>query len=1045
MQLRYLKYVFIASLAASGVAVAQTTPPPAQNPPTTDQAQTNPAATPDQNPAAPGEAAPVAGGTSASTKKSATEEIVVTGTRVRRKDLNTPAPVTVLSRDQITASGKISIGEFLQSLPEQGNTVNAQVNNGNDGSIRVALRSLGSQRTLVLVNGRRMVPGGTGADSSADLATIPAAAIERIEVLKDGASAIYGSDAISGVVNVILRKRFNGTEVGGYAGVSQHGDGQTYDVHALSGTAGDRSSILISLGYQEQRPVYAADREFSNTTYNYDFDAAPAGQPVDSGSGCFADPNTEECVPKAQSSTGNSSTFPNGRFSIPASACGSTDATSGVFTANPAVASHPQLAAICAATKNKGGGFMADAPRDQPGSGPASGFIAYPGDLYNTNAGPSALNYLITPARRIQVFSTGDVNLGNAARAFFEASYVNRTSSQILSPMPLVNSTIPTQPVTVSKDSIYNPFGVNITSWRIRTTEFGFRYWSQDLDTFRVVAGLDGSLGDWSGPLSGWAWDVDYNHGRTAGNQLETGQLRMPNVANATGPSGINPSTGQAVCLRSVANPGGARVAADFAATNIIAGCVPFDVLHGSYPGQVAAKNYVSYDGTDFGTDQQDIWSANLSGDLFKLGSERPVGLAVGADYRRESASFQNNPINSGESSGNNALSTNGGYNVKEVYGELVIPLLGGMPFVEDLELQGAARYVDYSTFGNNTTYKLGARYSPFRDLTVRATYGTAFRAPTVAELYGGAADNYPGLRDPCRSLGASTDPGLKARCVANGVPATGSGDPSTQLLEKISASPTLGPETATTFTAGLVLQPRMVRNLSITLDYYNLSVAKSIATLGASYVVSQCYVTGNDPSLCPLIIRDTNGLIEQINDPRANTGNYHTTGIDFAIRYAQAVEDLGRFSFILDGTYLNSYRFTDISGNIENGAGNYDLGALPKWKANAGVFWTMGALGVGVSGRYVGGFTECFAGGDFLCSEDSTQQHRISAYLPVDAFVSYTLRDWVAGTTSMVVGVQNIADVQPPFIAVGFAANSDPSTYDYIGRFVYARLTHTF
>ena len=155
MQLKLLKYAIIASLAASGVAVAQTTPPPAQNPPTVDQAQTNPAATPDQNPAAPGEAAPVAGGPSATTKKSATEEIVVTGTRVRRKDLNTPAPVTVLSRDQITASGRVSLGEFLQALPEQGNTVNAQVNNGNDGSIYVSLRSLGSP-TPNLPEGRRV-------------------------------------------------------------------------------------------------------------------------------------------------------------------------------------------------------------------------------------------------------------------------------------------------------------------------------------------------------------------------------------------------------------------------------------------------------------------------------------------------------------------------------------------------------------------------------------------------------------------------------------------------------------------------------------------------------------------------------------------------------------------------------------------------------------------------------------------------------------------------------------------------------------------------
>ncbi|MCA1826444.1 MAG: TonB-dependent receptor, partial [Myxococcales bacterium] len=482
---------------------------------------------------------------------------------------------------------------------------------------------------------------------------------------------------------------------------------------------------------------------------------------------------------------------------------------------------------------------MADAPRDGLASGPAAGFVPYPGDAYNTNP----TNYLITPARRVQVFATGDVNLGSAARAFFEASYVNRTSSQTLAPMPLVNNTIPTQPVTISKDSLYNPFGVDIGSWRIRTVDFGERFFSQDLDTFRVVAGLDGSLGDWSGPLSGWAWDVDYNHGRTAGNQLETGQLRMPNIANATGPSAINPATGQAVCLKTKTG-----AASDFAASNIILGCVPFDVLHGSYGGQTAAKNYVSYDGTDFGTNQQDIWSANLSGDLFKLASERPIGLAVGADYRRESASFQNNPINAGESSGNNALSTQGGYTVKEVYGELVMPLLGGMPFLEDFELQAAARYVDYSTFGNNTTYKLGARFSPFRDLTFRATYGTAFRAPNVAELFGGTADNYPLVTDPCR---APKDAAIKARCIANGVPGGASGDPSSQLLEKIAADTNLGPETATTFTAGVVIQPRMLRNLSLTVDYYNVNVSQAIRTYGAGFILSNCFVSGNIPSLC--------------------------------------------------------------------------------------------------------------------------------------------------------------------------------------------------
>jgi outer membrane receptor protein involved in Fe transport len=484
--------------------------------------------------------------------------------------------------------------------------------------------------------------------------------------------------------------------------------------------------------------------------------------------------------------------------------------------------------------------------------------------------------------------------------------------------------------------------------------------------------------------------------------------------------------------------------AVDFASGNVIAGCVPLDVFHGVNPAaNAAAKSYIAYDGTDFGTNQQDIFAVNFSGDLIKLAADRPVGLALGGDYRRETASFLNNPINSGESSGNNQLSTSGGYNVKELYGELVVPLLSGMPFVEDLELQAAARFNDFSTFGTNTTYKLGARWSPIRDLTARATWGTAFRAPNVAELFGGVADNYPRVKDPCNK---PTDPTIKARCIATGVPGGNSQDPSTQLLSKQVANPGLGPETATTFTAGVVIQPQMVKNLSVTVDYYNVSVSKAINIRGAGFILDQCYRAAvQDQSMCDAILRNATGQVIQINDARDNLGNFHTTGIDFAVRYAQPTEDFGRFSIIVDGSYLNSYRVTDVLGVITNGAGNYDLGVLPKIKLNTGVFWTMAGFGVGVSGRYIGAYKECNDGGNGVCSVDDTQQRRVDWYLPIDVFASYTLKNWAAGTTALVLGVTNIGDVQPPFISVAFAANSDPSTYDYVGRFVYTRLTHNF
>src|SRR5438132_6728593 len=263
MQRKYdvLRLTALASLAISMAAVAQQ-PTDQTNPPATPSAETPaPSGATEETPAEP--------------RKKAEEEIVVTGSRVRRKDLTTPAPVTVISREQMITSGRVSLGDFLQTLPEQGNAINTGVNNGGDGSTRVSLRGIGDARTLVLVNGRRMVPGGLGADPSVDLNSIPTAAIERIEVLKDGASAIYGSDAIAGVVNIITRRRWSGTELSAYSGVAGAGDGFAYDLAATSGTAGDNGSLLFSAGFFDQRKIMAGDRDFSKVQFGFD---APAGE-----------------------------------------------------------------------------------------------------------------------------------------------------------------------------------------------------------------------------------------------------------------------------------------------------------------------------------------------------------------------------------------------------------------------------------------------------------------------------------------------------------------------------------------------------------------------------------------------------------------------------------------------------------------------------------------------------------------------------------------------------------------------------------------------
>src|SRR5712691_2584771 len=268
------KTVLLFFLCAGGAASAQV--PSARRTPAPRAALEQQAAPPAAESAATAVTPTPPGVAEEAARRAGEEEIVVTGSRVRRKDLTTPAPVTVLTREQLQASGKVTIGDFLQMMPEQGNAPNFQLNNGGatysaDGATRINLRSLGVTRTLVLVNGRRFVPGGVGASSSVDLNTIPAAAVERIEVLKDGASAIYGPDAISGVVNVITRKTFNGTEASAMYGLSGQGDAGTFDGQVTTGRSGDAGNFLFSVGYFNQQDSWLRDRSWSANALSYDY------------------------------------------------------------------------------------------------------------------------------------------------------------------------------------------------------------------------------------------------------------------------------------------------------------------------------------------------------------------------------------------------------------------------------------------------------------------------------------------------------------------------------------------------------------------------------------------------------------------------------------------------------------------------------------------------------------------------------------------------------------------------------------------------------
>ncbi len=907
------------------------------------------------------------------------EQVVyVTGTRIPRLDVGSPAPVTTLSREQFAVSGRTSIGDLLQTLPEQTGGINTQANNGGDGSTRINLRGFGTNRTLVLVNGRRMVPGGTGADATVDLNSIPASAIERIEILKDGASAVYGSDAISGVVNIITRQDYDSTEVSAFTGLSQRGDGGVLDVAFTTGQHVGTGHILFTGQFTRTTPVWARHRDFSR------YDYGVAGYNWETG----------------QKSTGGSSAIPNGRFRKP----------SGMGNA-----AWEELKAQYPAATN----FTIGQDGQWRPFNPA-GVTDAGGDFYNYQ--PE--NYLVTPQHRLNLFSTGTFKLLGSIHGYYEALYTHRESEQKLASEPLFTSQ---EGLSVSSDSVYNPWGVNFTDVRRRLTEFSNRNFAQDLDTFRLVVGVKGNF------RPNWNWDVNVNYGRTQGVATKSGLLQRSKLANAVGPSFLD-ADGVARC----GTPGAP-----------IDGCVPVNLFGGAGTITPEMRDSLTYNGTARGYNQQIMFTATTAGEIVKVGTATvPMGFAVGYEHRREAGASIQDPLTAkGDTTGNKAADTQGQYSVHEAYAELNIPLLKRVgAFAGEgtmLELSGAARFVDFSSFGSNLAYKGGLRFSPIKDATLRGTVSTAFRAPSVAELYLGSADSFPGATDPCSDRTQDTE--VDKACDADGVPDDLSDDRA-QFLARIGGNAKLQPETATAFTVGAVLQPRWVKDLDVTVDYYNIEVKQSIQSVGTDVILASCYPTaGGATNLCDRIARGPDGLIRSISDPLSNVGGDHLSGVDFQVDYSPQTP-IGAVGILANVNYLGFFDRTLADGRVINAKGTYDLGlVLPEWKGNFSFSYGKDGWGGTLNVRWLGSYRECE--GNACQQVDATapppRTRDVESWVAADLNVGYKMTHKGGSSSNFALGVNNLFDRAPAYIVNGFSAASDTTAYDYMGRYFYMRMSH--
>ncbi|OOW70792.1 TonB-dependent receptor [Xanthomonas axonopodis pv. melhusii] len=911
------------------------------------------------------------------------DKIEVTGSRIKRADVESSQPVFSMSREDIQAQGLTSIGDVLQNLTANGSALNSTYNNGGNGETRVSLRNLGSNRTLVLVNGRRWV-AGTGLGGATDLNTIPTAAIERVEVLKDGASSIYGSDAIAGVVNIILRKDFDGAEANAYFGQYSQGDGSRESYDITIGSSGERFRTLFGAAYVKEEPVSAGDREIS-------------------------------AVPIYKTGTAfGSTTSPNGRFAL----------CNGTFSPG-----------ACSGTQTRPNGTTGQFGYDA-GSTPANwrNWGTGADDVYNF----APDNYLVTPQERKSIFGQASFDITDKVRFTTQATYNNRQSEQLLAAMPIVLGTGPgagvqAQTVSISANSVYNPFGRDVSRVQRRAQETGGRSFKQNVDTFGFVGALEGSfeVGD-----RYFSWDAGMSYGRNDQNDTTTGLFNVLALRNALGPSFID-AGGVARCGT---------------AASVITGCVPLNLLGGEgsiTPEMLSYSSFVAHDEYQYKMKQ---YFANFSGDIVDL----PGGMlafAAGVEHRTESGYDSPDAlIASGNTTGNARTPTSGSYSLDEAYLEISIPLLKDLPGARTLEFDIASRYSDYNTFGDTTNSKFGFKWKPIEDLLVRGNWAQGFRAPSINELYAGVADSFEQISDPCSTTFGGGYAGLnatqRARCTAQGVPAGGYDQGNAQIRISTGGNPNLQPETSTSKTLGLVWSPSFFEGFDVSLDWWQIKLENTVTSFSGQRILDDCIRDGVAQA-CGLFTRAADGSIADLLSAGLNIGSTVVEGYDMTLNYRLPAQAWGSLSFNWDTTYFAKYEDNNDGNNL---VGEYfDRNNNWRIRSNLMTRWELGDFGATWLVRYFSKQDEpCpFSDNDYgfgqLCSnfnaDDSDRSYnRIGATVYNDVSF-YWSAPWNARIT---LGLNNAFDRNPPVSYTTFANSFDPQ-YEVPGRFLYMQYRQKF
>jgi outer membrane receptor protein involved in Fe transport len=950
-------------------------------------------------------------------------EIVVTGSRIKSANLETTTPVTQITSADVVTQGVNRIEDLVNQLPQAFAAQNVTVSNGSNGTATLNLRGLGSPRTLVLVDGRRL-PYGSVSNSAANINSIPTQMIERVEVLTGGASAVYGSDAVAGVVNFILKKDFEGVEVTSQYNFYWHendfsGPGLTklrdtiaaraatnpaqFALPDSTVTDGEGKQIGVMMG------VNSGDGRGNITAYASVFDSDAILEADRDYSACSLNPN-----PTTSFTCGGSSTAAGGRF---------TDFSTYNFTADT-----------------------------------ATNFRNFSNALDQYNFGP--LNYFQRPERRFDLGATGHYEFGEHADVYTQLGFNDYESIAQIAPGGIFigdTSTINCGNPLLPQGSLLaigcTPANVaanaNVPMYiGRRNVEGGGRQQQFAFSGFRGVVGLRGAINE------AWDYDVSAQYSTGGGANVTANYFQKDRIVKALDVVDVG---GVPTCQSVV----------DGTDLN----CVPYNPF---VPGGVTAAqlNYLQVRGIQDGRLTQEIYNGVINGDLGNYGWKTPwasdgIQVVFGAEYRRDTLSNKVDALqeqNQLSGAGGATIGIAGSTKVTDLFMEGRVPIAQDVKGAESLSFDTAYRYSDYGSGTTTDTYKFGLEWAPISDVRFRASYQRAVRAANIVELFTAQGFNlFDAPGDPCgAALQALPNPAAsQAECLATGVPAAQFGSaaldsPAGQYQFLQGGNPNLVPESSDTNSFGIIFTPRFAPGMSLSADWFNIKIKDTISTFGAQSTLDACYVN-NDPAACSRIHR-TAGLGQlwlgdgNVVDTNINIGSLEAEGID--VNFAYTGVEIGRFgslNFSLVGTY-----FDKLVTEPGPGIGKYDcvghfsaqcLQPTNEWRHMARVSWvTPWDVDLSLGWRFYGSVVGIIGTDQNGVVEMPSNQ--IDRKIPDESYFDLSANWAVTEKASVTLGINNILDDNPSISgSVGTTGNGNtyPQTYDALGRYVFLRATLNF